>query len=239
MAAATDLAAWVEIRRGMLNNWHHEQWCTLAQDESIRRLCILAPREHCKSEVFSVNLPAWKSIYVPGHWTYIFSLTVEQAVEMLDRAVGAMEQAAPDLLYVPRRWSNKDKIFANGARITVRGAGSKVRGAHPDLIVLDDILDNESAGTEYQRAKVRRWFFGTVANMAHPGTKIIVVGTPQHQLDLLMNDLRQNPEYAWIRYQAILEDEYYDLLRGTPDGRIPDEHERRIRSGVTFAPSLC
>ncbi len=37
--------------------------------------------------------------------------------------------------------------------------------------------------------------------MSKPGTRIFLVGTPQHQNDLLMS-MRENPTYHWRRYAA-------------------------------------
>jgi len=207
------LAAWATVKRNLTNSWHHKQWCELALDERISRLCVVAPRDHCKSEVFSVELPSHKTLYVPNHWTYIFSRTGPLADEILKRCVEAMREAEPEALRNPRKWNLKDKQLANGARITASGVGTSVRGGHPDLIICDDILDEKNSATDYQRKKVLTWFTGTVTPMAHPRTKIIVVGTPQHQLDLLMGYLQYNIEYLWLCYPAEIADELYEEYR--------------------------
>lgn len=97
--------------------------------------------------------------------------------------------------------------------MTSSGVGTSVRGGHPDLIVCDDILDERNSQTDYQRKKLQKWFSETVAPMATPQTRIIVVGTPQHQLDLLMGFLRTNPEYLWVRYPAEIPDEEFEEYR--------------------------
>jgi hypothetical protein len=99
-------------------------------------------------------------------------------------------------------WKSTDIVLANGSRITAKGQGVAVRGGHPNLIVADDILDEKNSATEYQRQKLKDWFFATVSNMAKPGTRIIAVGTPQHQTDLLYKYLRENQMYFWRRYVA-------------------------------------
>lgn len=113
----------------------------------------------------------------------------------------------------PRKWNVKDKILGNGARITTTGVGGAVRGGHPDLIVCDDILDKSNSGTDYQRKKLQSWYTETVIPMAKPSTRIIVVGTPEHQLDLLMGFLRNNTEYVWLEYPAEISDERYERMR--------------------------
>ena len=210
MASRTSLAAWQTHKRNLKNSWHHVQWCEMAVDETIRRLCVVAPRDHCKSEIFAVNLTAWKTLYSVGHWTYLFSRTGSLADELLERVVMAMEDAEPRELLNPRRWNQKDKMLRSGSRVSTAGVGGAVRGGHPHLIVLDDILDDKNSQTDYQRKKLQRWFTETITPMATPDTRIIVVGTPQHQLDLLMSFLKHNPEYVWIEYPALIGDEDYE-----------------------------
>jgi len=182
-------------------------------DERVPRACVVAPRDHCKSEIFAVSLPSFKTLYTPNHWTQIFSLTSPLAEELMERCVKTMEKAELADLRNPKRWNTKDKILKNGARITATGVGGSVRGGHPDLIICDDILDESNSGTDYQRKKLQRWFTEVVSPMAKPETRIIVVGTPQHQLDLLMGFLRHNPEYMWIQYPAEIKAEVYELYK--------------------------
>ena len=116
-----------------------------------------------------------------------------------------------------------DIILGNYSRVTVAGRGKSVRGAHPDRIIGDDVLSEESTATSLQREKLERWWEGTVAPMAHPGTErkigwgrirkrapvisykptvIGLIGTPFHQQDLLMQ-MRSNPIYEFRRYSAL------------------------------------
>lgn len=95
------------------------------------------------------------------------------------------------------------------------GAGKAVRGAHPDVIVGDDVLEEGNCMTALQRKRMERWWFGTIGGMTHPGTwrtlgqgkacmppsKVFLVGTPFHRQDLLMN-MRTNPMYEFRRHAA-------------------------------------
>jgi len=208
----------------------HWEWCELAMTE--RRLAIVAPRDHSKSESFSVNATTWRSTYQIGVWTYIFMRTGDQAKEMITRIESAMQETCPQLVDPPRRRTSNDILFQNGSRVTAAGAGKAVRGAHPDFIVGDDVLEERSATTELERKRVDRWWKGTVANMAHPGsvravrmdqhsepvrvvmppTRVFLVGTPFHEQDLLLG-MRSNPLYAYRRYAAEFRPE--DLVPGT------------------------
>ena len=230
LACRAHLGVWTARRRKLPMAPFHWEWCELAMTQ--RRLAIVAPRDHSKSETFSVNATTWRSQYQIGVWTYIFMQTGDQAKEMITRVESAMEETCPQLVDPPRRRTANDILFQNGSRVTAAGAGKAVRGAHPDFIVGDDVLEERSATTELERKRVDRWWKGTVANMAHPGsvravrmdqhsepvrvvmppTRVFLVGTPFHEQDLLLG-MRSNPLYAYRRYAAEFRPE--DLVPGT------------------------
>ena len=47
---------------------------------------------------------------------------------------------------------------------------------------------------------------GTVTDMCKPTSAIIIEGTPQHELDLIMGFLKDNPSYCWKCYPAEIEE---------------------------------
>lgn len=219
-AAKISLGVWIEQRRGFDLAPHHWEWCRIAT--RARRAVVVAPRDSAKSETFAVSAPAWRSIRQPGHWTYVFSDTADQAKSKLERIVAALDDAAPWMVEGASERNSTQWTFANGSKVTVAGAGKSVRGDHPDLIVGDDVLEESKTATAYQRAKTLRWWLGTVANMAHPGTlrvgrefgptRIHLIGTPFHHQDLLAR-LRDNDAYEFYRYSA--EFSLRDLVPGS------------------------
>lgn len=226
LACRADLSVFTQRRLGYTQAPFHEEWCALAETES--RLAVVAPREHSKSATFAINKTAKDSCYIPGFWTYVFSQTLDQAKGLLQRIRESVEVVDEELVAKAERDSSEDLILANGARVTVAGAGKRVRSAHPDRIVGDDVLDDEGTATALQRRKTARWWFGTVTNMAHPGTTrpariwgqtvsvtmppttIHLVGTPFHSDDLLLG-MKGNSRYKFVRYSA----------ECPPDQRVP------------------
>lgn len=212
-----DLGVWTERKIGLEMAPLHWEWCSLRMHS--RRLAVIAPREHSKSETFTVNGTAWESIYNPGLWTYVFAQTGDQSKAMLERIIAAVGVAAPWMVDGMVSQNKQHCVFANYARVDVAGSGKAVRGAHPDRIIGDDVLEEGSAGTSLQRKRVERWWFGTIGGMSHPqttravgprgrekvmpfgSTKVFLVGTPFHQQDLLMG-MKENPVYEFRRYAA-------------------------------------
>lgn len=232
-SCAINPGVWAEWKLGFKNTQFHHEWYELEMRHS--RLTVVAPREHAKSEVFSVNTTAHHAIYRPGCWQYLFSSTLDQSKLLLERCLSTIAQSAPYLLERTPRFSTTDVILSNWSRISVASVGKAIRGIHPDRLVGDDVLKEENTSTNLQRRRLEAWWFGTISPMAHPGatrpqrwgkmqplgrvpviwhppTKVILVGTPFHQLDLLMG-MKDNPIYTYRRYAA--EFQFHELIPGT------------------------
>lgn len=224
-AIANHPGVFAERRMGHVNAAVHWEWYELQLRYG--RLAVIAPREHGKTEIYSVVTTAHQVGFRPGIWQYVFSATMDQARFIMERISAAVAMVWPDLLDHARKITTTDLIFANGSRVTVASTGKAVRGVHPDRIVGDDVMEEDATRTAHQREQVSRWWFGTVGPMAHPGTwrqlphgakrwmpatKIMLVGTPYHQMDLLMG-MRENPLYVFRRYSAEFNEG--DLLPGS------------------------
>lgn len=225
------LGVWTERRRGFTNAPFHWEWCELAM--RYRRLAVVAPRDHAKSETFTVDQVAWRVEHNPGIQCVVFTSEGELSKDLKSRIDEAVWQGgAPHLIENALVQSAKRTVYANGAQVIARSTGQRVRGLHPDLIVGDDVLEEANTLTHYQRKKVERWWFGTVEGMAHPGTIrpvgpfrvtfpptiIHLVGTPFHSADLLMN-MRTNPGYRFYRYAAEFD----------PSELVPGTHAVEVR----------
>jgi hypothetical protein len=217
------LGVWTARRRYLEMAPLHFEWCELRMSES--RLCVVAPREHAKSETFTINGTAWDSIYKPGTWTYIFANSADQAGALVKRIREAVATTASWMVDGALQDTQRDITFANYSRITSAGSGKAVRGAHPDVIIGDDVLEKSTTETKKKRDSTKDWWLGTVGGMAHAGTwrslgpdvgkrkaprvwmpptRVFLVGTPFHEEDLLMA-MKANPLYRYRRYAAEFE----------------------------------
>lgn len=182
---------------------------------------------------------------------YLFSFSLQQSVDLMEILKGTIESS--DILrerLLPNNshqgaWASTNIVCKNGARLTCKGFGSSVRGAHPYWIVVDDGLKDNVIYSSLQRQKSIDYFHSVIMNMLVPGGQIIVVGTPFHASDLY-GDLKTKSKYetksdkGWfvIEYPAIFPNGkilwpqrwgYYDLM------------EKRITQGnIIFSrENLC
>ena len=206
--------------------WHHLEWGDLVHRHN--KLCIEAARDHGKSYYFSNAYPAWQLYRYnrtasgrqrihrkSSNRGYLFSFSLQQSVDLMEILKGTIEanDTLRERLYPDigkgGAWASTNIVCKNGARLTCKGFGSSVRGAHPYWIVVDDGLKDNVIYSQLQRQKSIDYFHSVIMNMLVPGGQIIVVGTPFHASDLY-GDLkskakRRGETKGWfvIEYPAI------------------------------------
>ena len=208
-------------------SWHHLEWGDLVHHHN--KLCIEAARDHGKSYYFSNAYAIWQLYrYSPpkvqqfskrpsksnSNRGFLFSFSLQQAVDLIEILKGTIE--GNDTLrerLMPANtkegaWASTNIVCKNGVRLTGKGFGSSVRGAHPYWIIVDDGLKDNVIYSQLQRQKSIDYFHSVIMNMLVPGGQIIVVGTPFHANDLY-GDLKTKKGWFVIEYPAIF-----------PDGRI-------------------
>ena len=216
-------------------SWHHLEWGDLVHRHN--KLCIEAARDHGKSYYFSNAYPAWqlyrysrpkrsqyskRPIKSNSNRGYLFSFSLQQSVDLMEILKNTIE--GNDILrdrLVPDgknsgAWASTNIVCKNGARLTCKGFGSSVRGAHPYWIVVDDGLKDNVIYSQLQRQKSIDYFHSVIMNMLVPGGQIIVVGTPFHASDLY-GDLKSKSKTATGSDKGWFVIEYPAIF---PDGRI-------------------
>jgi len=207
-------------------SWHHLEWGDLVMQ--YKKLCINAARDHGKSYYFSNAYAAWQlyryckpksTIYSArpnaknSNRGFLFSFSLQQSVDLMEILKSNIEgnEILRDRLFPNSKnagWASTNIVCKNGARLTTKGFGSSVRGAHPYWIIIDDPLKDNVIYSQMQRIKTIDYFHSVVMNMIVPGGQVIVVGTPFHASDLY-GDLKTKKGWFVIEYPAIF-----------PDGRI-------------------
>ena len=208
-------------------SWHHIEWCDLVHHHN--KLCVEAARDHGKSYFFSNAYLIWQLYRYSkpkiqqysrrpsksnSNRGFLFSFSLQQAVDLIEILKGTIEgndELRERLMPANNKdgaWASTNIVCKNGARLTGKGFGSSVRGAHPYYIVVDDGLKDNVIYSQLQRQKSIDYFHSVIMNMLVPGGQIIVVGTPFHANDLY-GDLKSKKGWFVIEYPAIF-----------PDGRI-------------------
>ncbi len=192
-------------KTGQLLKWlpHYDDWYRIACDE--KRSNVESPRGHGKSLFWSYALPMWDVIRGGADFLLV-SYSEGQTIELLRLIRNEIE--SNDFL-APIRPSTKeiwmaDKLgFADGGIIRGLGFGTSARGLHPKRIVGDDML-KDSGGISPEEQE--RFWFGVVAGMAMPTTKIHAIGTPI-DFDDLLSKLENNPVYFNWKKPALTKDD--------------------------------
>jgi len=184
---------------------HHLDWGELVSGH--KRINILAARDHGKSFFFTLAYPIWKAGFSdPGSEGIVFSATQPQAELFLGKIKDEL-LTNPKLAHLipysgDRFWSAKRIKLRNGSVIRAAGFGVKVRGAHPDWCVCDDVLNDDDIYSETIRQRNIDYFLSAIAGMVHRKKQLIVVGTPMHQADLYAA-LDQSGQYRCAKYPAL------------------------------------
>lgn len=182
----TDLCLFAKDILGLEIGPHLMDWGNLIHDH--RRIAINAARDHSKSTFFSYAYPIWRAWSEPGCEVYIFSATLDGAMEFLDiiiygRAnlkgmveIPALEHLVPKVAGKGSRLNRTDAGLTNGSRIRALGYGKKIRGRHPKYIVADDVLNDEDMWSETVRKKNIEYFKSAITNMLTPQGQLVCVG---------------------------------------------------------------
>lgn len=217
-------------------SWHHLEWGDLVHRH--KKLCIEAARDHGKSYYFSNAYAAWQLYKYSkprgsqfssrptksnSNRGYLFSFSLQQSVDLMEILKNTIEsneilkeRLYPDSKDKSGAWASTNITCKNGARLTCKGFGSSVRGAHPYWIVVDDGLKDNVIYSQLQRQKSIDYFHSVIMNMLVPGGQIIVVGTPFHASDLY-GDLKSKSIQATHNKKGWFVIEYPAIF---PDGRI-------------------
>jgi len=193
-----DFRFFFEDLLGFQLSHHHDRWRNNL--DSHNRYCVKAARDHGKSTLFLAYL-LWRTAFTPKIKSMVFSHSLHQSIAHM-RTMDEMIEMIPALSAMRKRdaWSKTFFGFKNGSSITAKSVGGAVRGAHPDIILCDDILWGT---TETELARVASWFYEVLVPTLHHTAKLMVVGTPFTPTDLY-TELESREGYLVETFPAIL-----------------------------------
>jgi len=213
-AVALELArrrpeAYALVAHGLRPAPHHRRWLAALRETVTTpggRLLLIAPPGTAKSTYTSVVLPLW---YLGAHPERAVLATTSSDVmasefhgvlELALRANEAHQAVFPEPEARPdpgRGWSS-DGLYLRGVppetkdpSYRVAGLGSSVIGSRCHLLLIDDPVTQETAQSDAEMRRVRRYLDLTLLTRLHPGGSAIAIMTRWGEADVAAHLLKQ------------------------------------------------
>ena len=184
--------------------WFHREWWEHCCSNE-RYVIIAAPRGHAKSTIITVIYTLAAVLFRQRKYVLIVADTEGQAALFLGQIKQIINNSKEiqSLFGIPydsesgviwEKETETDVImkFQDNEmfRITVKGAEQKLRGlmfdgGRPDLIVIDDLLNEELVSNKDRREKLKKWVAGSLIPCTSERGIIRWVGTPMNLDDPL------------------------------------------------------
>lgn len=228
-----------QVNRDWCWDWlhlaHTRDYLEQVTSGDIKRLMILEPPRHGKSEMVTVRYPAWRMEVDPT----------------LDVIVGAYNQRHANRFSRKTRRIVRERVglsdeqaaleewrSASGATYRCVGVGAGVTGTGGDLIVIDDpVKGREEANSVAYRERCWEWYTNDLYTRLEPGGAIILIMTRWHEDDLAGRILQSEEADQWtvVKLPALAE-EHDPLEREVGAAlcadRFPVEELHRIRQAI-------
>lgn len=190
------LAIYGEFIHGWKAHAHHLRWIEALEDESIRRLLIIAAPAAAKTFWVGVGYSGWKIGKNPnthlGYITYSDVVAFGRSTAIRDTLLTPRYQAVflgvePD---EGKGWSQSHwyvkRPETGDVHPTLRacGLGSSIIAFRFDELICDDLCTQGNTQTDYLRDQSWAWWQSTLMTRLTPGGRVVYIGTRWHENDL-------------------------------------------------------
>ena len=235
-----------------LPGWVHKDICLrlekFEQDivkKKSPRLMLQMPPRAGKSQIASVNFPAWYLGRNPAHEIISATYSGSLALGFSRKVRGVMREPTYKNVF-PGAALDKDNQNAEGwqttkgGMYTPAGVGGPITGKGAHCLIIDDPVKNsEEAESATTRESIKNWYGSTAYTRLAPGGGLLVIQTRWHDDDLsgwLENQMNNGDGDHWdiVRYPAVaMVDEKY---RKEGEALHPERYDlkalRRIQKAV-------
>jgi len=195
----------------------------------LKRLIVLMPPRHGKSELISLRFPCWYLAKHPEDYMvqagYAESIALTHSRKARDIFISPeMVRLFPDIhhrperpgqeVVIPERQAAHEWGTKQGGSYYAVGIGGGLTGRGFDVGIIDDpVKDEEEASSQTIRDKVWDWYQKVFRTRAEPDAAIIVVMTRWHPEDLvgrLLKQAREDPasdQWEVLHFPAIRDGE--------------------------------
>lgn len=157
-------------------------------ERKIKRLIINMPPRHGKSELCSKFFPAWYLINNPDHRIILTSYNADFAKMWGEEVKNILIEFGEKFkISISKNTRSKGffKIEKYGGSMTCVGAGGSLTGRGADLIILDDIIKNNTeANSIKKRESIWEWFLSTCYTRLEPNGVLLIVMTRWNKDDI-------------------------------------------------------
>jgi hypothetical protein len=220
-------------------NWHHSVIADkLEQVEAgkITRLMLFLPPRHGKSELGSVQFPAWFLGKNPKKEIICCSYTSDLAVDFGRRVRNLVDSIEYKNIFgvslsedsqAANKWNTSD----GGSYVAV-GVGGPITGRGADILIIDDPFKNrKEADSPLLREQVWKWYLSTAFTRLSPGGSVILICTRWHDDDLAGRLLSQKMGDKWevVEFPALaIQDERIGdkFIRKTGEALWPTRYSK-------------
>jgi phage terminase large subunit-like protein len=188
-------------------NWHHERIANELEnieqngDRDYKVLLVFVPPRHGKSELCSINFPAWYLGRNPDKEIITVSYSAELAQDFGSKTRSIVSGEVYPHIFNGITLKEDEQAKAKwrtskGGSYTSVGVGGAITGRGANVLLFDDPIKNrEEAESEVYREKVWQFFTSTAFTRLEPRGVVVVILTRWH-LDDLAGRILKNPELS-------------------------------------------
>lgn len=212
-------------------NWHHSLIISkleAVERGDIRKLMIFVPPRHGKSEIASINFPAWFFGRNPKKSIIAASYNSDLAISFGRKGRNIVASQEYKNLF-PEVYLAEDSKAAgqwntnHGGEYTAVGIGGGTTGRGADIFLIDDpVKDKQEAESSVIQERNIGWYRSVARTRLTPKGAIVVIQTRWHDKDLAGQILAAEGDWDIVDLSAIAEhDEEY---RKKGEALWPDQY---------------
>lgn len=198
-------------------------------------ILMLAPRFHAKSQCFTINYPIWEMHRNPNVRIMIVSANDDIAASFNraimnnlmnnQKLIDSFGSLAPEF-QEKQKWGEKAIIIRRDTMekdptVAAIGVGGRLISRRADIIIIDDLIDIETARTATGRRKTREWYENVLLPILEEGGRLILAGTSWYRGDIY-DTLWQESEFdIRLKLKALMYSDKYQRDDGKEIRYIP------------------
>jgi len=225
----------IATKKTYVPSWHHEviaKKLEAVERGEIKRLMLFLPPRHGKSQLATINFPAWYLGRNPSKEVITASYSGELAQDFggktRDLVNSEQYQHIFGIKLRPDEQSRSKWSTEQAGTYTAVGVGGAITGRGANILIIDDPIKNrEEADSEVYRDKVWNWYTSTAYTRLEKNGAVILIVTRWHFDDLAGRLLEQmkNGGEKWeiIRFPGIAEED--EEFRKIGEPLWPDKYD--------------